>query len=486
MIALFCAIIPFGAAMLIYGSVVRGKAATGLLFGASFLDVLLALFIALQREPGTTDFLLGKYFLIDASSVLFLTLITVLFFGISIYAGHRFTFVERDKVEAPEHFCSNALLFFSMSVLAVLSNHLIGMWVFLELATFAIAPLIFWGRGSSAFEASWKYLMFSVVGLGFNFVGLMCLARAMGGAHGEHELSFFIDALREVPTLGETMWWELGMALMVFGLGTKMGLAPMYSWCPDAYDEASPSVTALLACVQFNCVVLALFREIGLLRSFDPTLISEELIIMGLASLIVAAGHIIFATNYKRLIAYASINHAGTIAIGLAVAVNMNAAYGVVLYVVSNAFVKAVLFMTCGNIKAQFRTKEISALKGIVRVMPFSGWVFMVGVFALLGFAPFGSFIGEVIMLSNMTSASYLVVFFAICIVLTLILLACGRLLFPMIWGDAEDEGVRHDDPLGSNVASIMFIVILVSLGIYSPAPVSDLFKEVATSLVGR
>ncbi len=200
----------------------------------------------------------------------------------------------------------------------------------------------------------------------------------------------------------------------------------------------------------------------------------------------VAAGHIIFATNYKRLIAYASINHAGIIAIGLAVAVNTNAAYGLVLYIVSNAFVKAVLFLTCGNIKAQFKTKEITALKGIIRVMPFSGWVFMVGVFALLGFAPFGSFLGEVTMLSNMTEGSYLAVFFIICVVLTLILLASGRLLFPMIWADADDDGVRHSDPLGSNIGSILFIVILISLGIYSPTPVSELIKEVAASIVGN
>ncbi len=165
-----------------------------------------------------------------------------------------------------------------------------------------------------------------------------------------------------------------------------------------------------------------MLREIGFMRSFDPTLIADELIVMGLVSIMVAAGHIIFATNYKRLIAYASINHAGIIAIGLAVAVNTNAAYGLVLYIVSNAFVKAVLFLTCGNIKAQFKTKEITALKGIIRVMPFSGWVFMVGVFALLGFAPFGSFLGEVTMLSNMTEGSYLAVFFIICVVLTLIL----------------------------------------------------------------
>lgn len=481
-----CALIPLCFGLLIVFGVVRGSNALLALIVAAILDLIIASYVAVNRPPGSTEYLLQNYFVVDASSVLFLMLISLIFAGIAIYYAHRVSFVELDQVEAPDNFCGRALIFFSFSVLAVLSNHLLAMWVFLELATFAIAPLIFAGRGTAATNASWKYLLFSVVGLGFNFVGLMCLARAMGGAHGEHELTFFIDGLRAVPSLGESQWWKLGLALMVFGLGTKIGLAPMYTWCPDAYDEAPPAVTALMASVQFSSVVLCLFRQIGLLRSFDQTLVSDELIVMGLLSILIAAGHIIFATNYKRLIAYASINHAGSIAIGLAVAVNTNAAYGLVLYVVSNAFVKAALFLTCGNIKAQFRTKEIKALRGLIRVMPFSGWVFMVGVFALLGFAPFGSFLGEVTMLSNMTEGSYIIVFFIICIVLTLMLLACGRLLFPMIWGDAGDEGVKHQDPLGSNIASILFIVILVSLGIYSPAPVSDLIKEVASTIVGR
>ncbi|MFO1062786.1 MAG: proton-conducting transporter membrane subunit [Pirellulales bacterium] len=486
MIALFSAVVPFCFGLLIVARIVRGRAATLALLIGSIASAVNAGALAMNRTAGSAEYVLGRYFVIDASSTLFLAHISLIFAGISIYYVHRVNFVDLDMVEPPDNFCSRSLFFFASCVLAVLSNQLIAMWVFLELGTLAIAPLIFVGRTSAAVDASWKYLLFSVVGLGFNFVGLMCLARAMGGAHGEHELTFFLDALRTIPSLGESAWWKLGLSLMVFGLGTKIGLAPMYSWCPDAYDEAPPAVTALMACVQFNCVVLAMLREIGCMRSFDSTLISEELIVMGLISILVAAGHIIFATNYKRLIAYASINHAGIIAIGLAVAINTNAAYGLVLYVVSNAFVKAILFLTCGNIKAQYRTKEISALRGIIRVMPFSGWVFMVGVFALLGFPPFGSFLGEVTMLSNMTEGSYLAAFFVICIVLTLILLATGRLLFPMIWADAADEGVRHSDPLGSNIGSIMFIVILISLGIYSPTAVSELIKEVASSIIGQ
>jgi hydrogenase-4 component F len=493
MIALSCAAVPLLGACLLFIPACRGRAASAVLLGTSLVMTALALFAAATRTPGTAVYLLeyvpdtsiellGRYFVLDASSTLFLVLISVVFFGNAIYVWHRLSVGATPG--AFEGFVARALVFLSLSVLAVLSNHLLAMWVFLELGTFAIAPLIQFARGPNALRAAWKYVLFSVIGLGFNFIGLLCLARGMGGAHSDHELNFFLDGLQTIPTLGESIWWKLGLSLMVFGLGTKLGLAPMYAWLPDAYDEAPPAVTTMLAAVQFNCVILALFREVGLLRSFDPTLISDELIVMGTLSIGVAAMHIIKTDNYKRLIAYASINHAGTIALGLGV--GKNAGYGVVVYVVSNALVKAILFAACGNMEHHFGTKQISALRGLIRVLPFSGWAFMLGVFALLGFAPFGSFMGEVIMLSNMVEGGYLLVFFFICIVLTVILVASGRALFPMIWGDTPEEYQQSAESRWSNLSSLFFILILVSLGIYTPAPVSALLNEVAETLGGR
>ncbi len=485
--AYMCALLPLVGGFLLCAPKIRVWRANVVMLILAALESVCAGYIAWQRTPDTSVFFCDRYFVIDATSVLFLSLISLVFLGVSVYALHRRSTGTLDG--DPELYAGRSLLFFAASVLAVLSNHLVMMWIFLELSALAIAPLIFFGRGLDAKRASWKYLMFSVVGLGFNFLGLMCVARAIAGSDGAHsagELTFFIDQLWNMHSIGDSHWWRLGLALMVFGVGTKLGLAPMYSWCPDAYDKAPPSVTVMLAAVQFNCVIVMLFREVGLLRSFDSQLVSKELIAMGVLSIGVAALYIVKADNYKRLIAYASINHAGSIALGLAVAVNLNAAYGVVLYVVSNAFVKAVLFMACGNIKAHFGTKQISVLRGVIRVMPFSGWVFMLGVFALLGFAPFGSFIAEVVMLSNMTEGGYLLVFFYVCVVLTIVLIACGRLLFPMIWGDARDEGIRHDDPLTSHLASMFFIAVLLSLGIYTPAPVSHLLQEVAKTLVGH
>lgn len=483
MMLLACGLIPIFGALLLLLPVFRGRAACGVLVGVGFINLILTAIIAYNRTPGESVYFLNRYLVLDASSLLFLSVVSIVFFGITIYIAHRVS--AGLMPDAFGGFIARVLLFMSASILSIISNQLIAMWLFLEFGTLAIAPLIAYARGKIGLDASWKYLLFSIIGLGFNFLGLLCLARAMGGAHGHNgELNFFIDNLQTVPSLGDKMWWELGLAFMVFGLGTKLGLAPMYSWLPDAYDHSPPSITALLSAVQFNCVILCLFREVALLRSFDPTLVSEELLVMGVLSLIIAAMNIITTDNYKRLIAYASLNHAGTIAIGLGI--GKSAAYGVVLYVVSNAFVKAVLFLTCGNIKAHYGTKKISELRGLIREMPFSGLSFMLGVFALLGFAPFGSFLGEVVMLSSMIEGPYILVFFLICIILTVVLVASGRALFPMIWGEGEGESKQKREPILSNVATLLFIGVLVSLGVYTPSAVTSLIQEVATTLGGR
>ena len=143
MTALCCALIPFIAGALILGGVLRGRAAIVALVLASFLDLLLATYSAWQREPGSSEFLLAHYFVIDASSTLFLSLIAMIFFGICNYMAYRLTVHIFSRVDNPDNYCGRALLFFAACVLAVLSNHLIGMWVFLELSTVAIAPMIF-------------------------------------------------------------------------------------------------------------------------------------------------------------------------------------------------------------------------------------------------------------------------------------------------------------------------------------------------------
>jgi hydrogenase-4 component F len=205
---------------------------------------------------------------------------------------------------------------------------------------------------------------------------------------------------------------------------------------------------------------------------------------MGCLSLTVAAVQVMAARNYKRLIAYACVSSSGVIAIGLSV--GKAAAYGVVLYVVSNAFVKALLFLTAGRLRAVYGTNQVAALSGVIRVLPFSGTLFAVGTFALLGFPPFGSFLAEMLILSGIVQAGQLLAFAIMCTTLTIIFVATGRAIFPMLWGPSERQGPAIVESWVTAVPKLGFVSVLVLLGAYIPEPLNVLLRAVAQSIGGQ
>jgi hydrogenase-4 component F len=235
--------------------------------------------------------------------------------------------------------------------------------------------------------------------------------------------------------------------------------------------------------VQFNCALALLFRVVSAYRPTLAGLITGELVLLGIVSLVVSTISIIATRNLRRLIAYASINHAAVIAIGLGV--GKGAAYGLLLYVISNAFIKAILFLTAGKIRAHYGTDDTREIAGLIEDLPYSGIYLMVGTFALLGFPPFGSFVGELLILSALVSAKQLLVFAAFCVLITMTFVATGRTIFPMVWGAPREKRSWPRQTFVSSSPKMIFLVALVVLGVHVPPVVSDLIQAVAVSLEG-
>ena len=421
-----------------------------------------------------------RYFVLDATSMLFLLVINSVFLGISVYMYSR---VSTSRVLAQNMLTRTALslaLMVAMN-LGVMANNLLLLWAFIELTTLCAAPLVAQGDALAPRRVAWHYLLYSSMSLALTLLGIMCLTRS-AHLHGL-QISFALDEMANgIATPGDS-WQRLGFALMVFGLGSKLGLAPLYSWLPATYEAAPTSTSALLAAVQFNISVVAVFRILQVLRGRDIGFVSYELLIMGCLSLTVAAVQVMAARNYKRLIAYACMSSSGVIAIGLSV--GKAAAYGVLLYVVSNAFVKALLFLTAGRLRAVYRTNEVRALSGVIRVLPFSGMLFAVGTFALLGFPPFGSFMAEMLILSGIVQSGNLIAFTLMCTMLTIIFVATGRSIFPMIWGHSDRQIPPVAESWVTAVPKLGFVAMLILLGVYTPAPISQLLVQVAESIGG-
>ncbi len=501
-----------GASALPAGSADSGHAWVGPSLVAIALVSLVAWVVVFVRTPLASMplYLAAGYLVLDATSMLFLLVINAVFLGISVYMS--------SAISTSAHLTGTVKLRAALSLafmvamnLGVMSNNLLVLWAFIELTTLCLAPLVAQGDGPQARRVAWHYLLYSSMSLALTFLGFMCLTRS--AALQGLELSFAIDQMAATLPAhagnGDS-WQRLGFALMLFGLGSKLGLAPLYSWMPETYDAAPTSTSALLAAVQFNVSVVAVFRIFQVFRAHETAFVSYELLIMGCLSLTVAAVQVMAARNYKRLIAYACVSSSGVIAIGLSV--GKVAAYGVVLYIVSNAFVKALLFLTAGRLHGVYGSNQVAALSGVIRVLPFSGLLFAVGIFALLGFPPFGSFLAEMLILSGIVQAGNLIAFALMCTMLTIIFVATGRSIFPMLWGTSQAIAGRPDVDLhtaavgrGEAAASrpkvphglalietwvtalpkLGFVTALVLLGVYTPAPISALLVAVAQSIGG-
>jgi hydrogenase-4 component F len=428
--------------------------------------------------------LAGGYLTADATARLFGVVVNVIFVGIAAYVWNRARTVPEAAAGA-KRFARLSLLFMAAANYAIFSNHLLAGWAAVEATTVAAAPLVVREDAPSSVRASFRYFLFSSVGMAIALVGLACLTRSVEAAGGH--ATFFVDELaRTLAPAGGAgpvaeRWERIGVALVILGYGTKLGLAPMYVWLPETYDEAPPSTTALLAAVQFNCALVGLLRILQIYQPRDRQLVTTELLVIGVASMAVSTASIVATRSYVRLVAYAAVNHAGVIAIGLAI--GRTAAYGVLLYVVSNAFIKAVLFLTAGKIHAHYGTKDTREVAGLIEDLPYSGLFLMIGTFALLGFPPFGSFLGELMILSGLARAQQILVFVVFCALLSVTFVATGRTIFPMIWNPPTREVRWPRQTFLASAPKMAFLVALVVMGVYMPRPVNALFREVAASL---
>ena len=280
-------------------------------------------------------------------------------------------------------------------LLVPLSNNLGFLWIAIEGTTLASAFLVGFYDDEASIEAAWKYLIICSVGIALALFGTILMyfsALHLSDLSGDAlQWSYLITVAEKLnPTVV-----KLAFVFVLVGYGTKAGLAPMHTWLPDAHSQAPSPISALLSGVLLNSALYALLR-FNLLTvkcvggSFSGTL----MIIFGILSIAVSLPFILMQQNYKRLLAYSSIEHVGIIAFGFGLGTPL-ALYGSLFHMLNNALAKALLFFSAGEILQRYRTKLIPKVSGLVVVMPLTGVIFLLGIFAITGCPPFGLFISE-------------------------------------------------------------------------------------------
>jgi hydrogenase-4 component F len=429
--------------------------------------------------------MLGGWLAVDALGLLFLGIVSLLFFISAAYGqaylsawriGHR------HEVRDPERvFITSLLIFLATMSLVTLSHHLGLLWVAVEATTLASAPLIFFHRTVHSLEATWKYLLICSVGIALALFGTFFLGAAASA--GGREGSLLLDSLLRMGPQLDVRLTRTAFIFLLVGYGTKMGLAPMHTWLPDAHSEAPSVVSSLLSGVLLNCAFLAILRAYQICHAAGDALFARNiLLIFGLVSMLLAAVFILNQPDYKRLLAYSSVEHMGILALGIGL--GPSAFYFALFHAVNHSLAKSGLFLTAGNILSEFKTKSIGEVKGLIHSHPRIGLAWVIGFLAISGTPLFGIFVSEFNILGVAVFQDRLVVAVVYLFLLTAIFIGMAAAFFPMVQGEAGKAPVKKLPPVLWLLPLFLFLLTAI-LGIYIPAWLDRLLRLGAAGLGG-
>ena len=336
----------------------------------------------------------------DVYSVLIVAICSVLFCASAVYS---FFWIPAEKSQETEYstmrehiFGSVLCLFLStMSLVAFAANFGL-LWVAVEATTLASAPLIAYRRSPSAIEAMWKYLVICSVGIGLALFGTFMLGVAMrfSGSHAEG-LGFVTIA--NAKNALDPQWFKAAFLFCLAGYGLKMGLAPFHVWMPDAYGESCGPVAALLSGALVNCSFLGIIRVLNIAPDKLMPFCREYLIGLGVISLAVAACFIIKQTDFRRMLAYSSVEHMGI----LAILWGLGSYDTALLHIMGHSACKMLLFLTAGNILFACRTAKTSQISGLFSHLPVTGFIWCVSILLICGAPPSPLFLTELLLIQR-------------------------------------------------------------------------------------
>jgi hydrogenase-4 component F len=468
--------------------------------------------LAWLRAPAPA---MGGWLALDAPGLLFLSITSVLFLAASFYAlgylrredwGRREDFEQgflfTNAREAS--FTGCLLLFLATMSLVTMSQHFGLLWVAVEATTLVSAPLIYFHRHRRSLEATWKYLLICSVGIALALLGNFFLAVASTLGVHNHVPMLLADLIDRAGAL-HTPWLKAAFLFLLVGYGTKLGLAPMHTWLPDAHSEAPSVVSALLSGALLNCAFLAVLRIQQVCVAAGLGRFGQDLLLgFGLASMSVAGVFIVRQTDFKRMLAYSSVEHMGILA--LAVGLGGAASFGAMLHAVNHSLTKGMLFLVAGNILAAYKTKSTVDVSGVVKVLPISGMLWVAGFLSITGSPPFGPFLSELIILKSALDQGRLLVAAAYLILLSIIFIGMATSVLRMYQGvpsilpvdepvagsasaSGNGGGIGQGGLLGeSSLAVIPPMVLGVAvliLGLYFPPMLRSMLEHAAKAIAG-
>jgi hydrogenase-4 component F len=358
------------------------------------------------------------------------------------------------------------------------------LWIFTEAVTLAAVPLLHFNGTPRAFEATWKYLLVGGTGIALSLLGSLCLGYASLHGGGEGDLTFV--ALMSQGAGLSRPWVLIAWVLLLVGYGTKMGLAPMHTWKPDAYGEAPGIVGAILAGGVTSVAFTAILRVRSVIGSAGAGDIADRtLLAIGLFSMLVAALFLLGTRDYKRMLAYSSVEHMGILTVGASLGPAGVAA--ALFHIWSNGLTKGALFLSAGNIRRAAGSPSMDDVRGMAMLTPRSAAIFVTGMFAVTALPPFGPFFSElkVVRAALETGHGAATAMFLSCLLLAFFGLT--RVVFGVVDGrprTATKAGSkRFVETAGVILPPLALLGLSLWLGLFAPRVLHDAWSAAVSQL---
>ncbi len=448
--------------------------------GAVHLDLVAQAIFPPADAPPISG--LGGWLLLDALGKVVLGFISVLFFLCSLYAP---TYLALRSERSNRVLCGNLFASLAMMTLVTLSHHLGLLWVAMEATTLVSAPGIYFNHNARSLEATWKYLLICSVGIALALFGSFFLAYSSLKAGLESTL-LFDQLIKDAPHLSPP-WLHAAFVLLFVGYGTKMGLAPVHTWKPDAYGEAPGMVGALLAGGVTNCAFLSILRVYQICQAGSEAAFSRQVLIFtGLFSMAAAAVFMVRQRDFKRMLAYSSVEHMGILVLGIGI--GGLAVYGALLHLINNGLTKGVMFLSSGNIHRAYGSKYTDDVRGAMQRLPVSGALFLAGFLAITGAPPFGPFVSEFTIVSTAIGSGQYLPAGLFLFFLTIVFVGMGATVLAVVQGEPPEQSAAngYHDTVGTCAPILIFMALVLLMGLYIPPPIKSLVQDAAALLEVR
>jgi hydrogenase-4 component F len=422
------------------------------------------------------------YIILDRAGTWVMLCTAVVYFLASLYAVGYMRLLDED--ERLSRFYALFAGFGLTTLVAPLMNSVGLYWIAIELTTLVSTFLVAFERVAESMEAAWKYIMIVSAGISLALLGTVLFYWAGSFVLGpRYQMTWAVlaGAARQMnPAL-----MILAFLLVLVGYGTKVGLAPMHSWLPDAHSESPAPVSAMLSGALLNTAMIGILRFLGITRAADLGALPQlVLVAFGALSLLIGALFIVRQHGIKRLMAYSSIEHMGVVALGFGFGGPLGVA-GALYHMLNHSLNKSLMFFGAGNMMRAYGTKDILQINGVSRFFPVQGALWLAGAVAITGAPPFGLFLSEFTIMRAGLKPSFSWAVYVMAVLLIVIFVG----FLNHFRGMYDDAAPVAEQPPSRRVSAWCAVPMWLSLaplpvlGVWWPAGIWNYLASIAHSL---